>query len=462
MNEIDGIGIKEGNRASRLVTMLARYRYAVATVDQAAISLFNLALTFCLVRLLDAPAFGFVSLWMTVAVLVIDVQVPLVGLPLNVHVPGAADKAARVRLEEAVTTVNFGLVIAAVAAIVAVSLFWDGDWVPRGWLIGTAVPLFIGVGLRREYCRSLAYSRGDMVMLLLTDVPYLVITSACLLAMLLWPRHLAGIASAFLAMSFGGIASQLCLSIGAQLRRFALGRKGWAAAYGGIFGEVGWAMTGVVSTHLQVRSYVYLTTYLVGLAGVAALNAVGILFRPITTFLTAWSRSALPQLAAAFAEGRVAAIDRALLYGTAGAAAGSVGWCTTVWLMWGPIETHLFGHKYPDAELLLLPWAIVSCSVAIEQIPATMLQAARDFRFLAYVSLTCAPITAAATVVAILWRGYTWTMYGAALGQVVGLAIVVCRLYQVRQRLRARFAVAIARPADLTPGRPASDASAAQ
>jgi O-antigen/teichoic acid export membrane protein len=457
-------GAQRGGWWSRLGKLLARYRYVVATVDQVAVSLFNLALTFCLVRVLDATEFGFVSLWMTVALLASDIQVPFVVLPLNVHVPSAPDEAAKLRLEEAVTTVNLALVAVTVVVVVAVNLFADGDWAARGWIVGAAIPVFIAVGLRREFCRSLAYCRGDMAMLLLTDGPYIAVTSIGMLAMLLWPQHLAGIAASFLALSAGGIASQLCLRAASRWRRPALGRKGWLATYRGILDEVGWALAGVVATHVQLRSYVYLTTSLIGLAGVAALNAVGVLFRPITTLLTAWSRPTLPQLAAALAEGRFAAFDRAVLSGIAAAAVGSIGWCLLLWLIWGPIETHLFGDKYPEAGMLLLPWSIVACVAALDQVSSVALQAARDFRFLAYVSLIGAPITAAATAGAILRGGYRWTMYGVAVGQVVTLAMVAYRLYQVRHRLAAgaRQGTATARSADLSPGRPADGASAAQ
>ncbi|MGH7095510.1 MAG: hypothetical protein ACREFB_18500, partial [Stellaceae bacterium] len=127
LNGMKGFRDSGGQRSGRwswLAQRLARHRHAVAAVDQIAISLFNLALTFCLVRVLDVDAFGFVSLWMTIAVLASDVQVPLVALPLNVHVVSAVGEDDRQRLEEAVTAVNLLLVITVVGAVIAVSLFY--------------------------------------------------------------------------------------------------------------------------------------------------------------------------------------------------------------------------------------------------------------------------------------------------------------------------------------------------
>src|SRR6266849_43214 len=85
---------------------LARHRYAVAAIDQVGLSLFNFALSFCLLRVLSATEFGIVSLWMAVALLAIGLQGALVSTPLSVHVPAAPDLVAARRLEEALATVN--------------------------------------------------------------------------------------------------------------------------------------------------------------------------------------------------------------------------------------------------------------------------------------------------------------------------------------------------------------------
>src|SRR6185437_7681306 len=132
------------------------------------------------------------------------------------------------------------------------------------------------------------------------------------------------------------------------------------APYRRVAGEIGWSLTGVIATHLHGRSYVYVTINLVGLAGLAAINVVGVLFRPVRTMLTAWGRSALPQLAAAHADGRVAAFDRLTLRAFAVAGTASALWTAVLWLGWEPISRHFLAGKYPDAALLLLPWAVAA------------------------------------------------------------------------------------------------------
>ena len=66
------------------------------------------------------------------------------------------------------------------------------------------------------------------------------------------------------------------------------------------------------------------------------------------------------------------------------------------------------------------------------------LRAAREFKFLAFGMMLSAPITVAAAAGAVLWQGYTWTMYGVALGQFVMLAMEVGRLRVVRRSILAR------------------------
>src|ERR1700733_6223142 len=105
-----------GRPRSRLTAVFARYRYAIAALDQASLSVFGFALNLCLLRALSATDYGIVSLWMTMAPLAISVQAALVNGPLNIHPPGTTEPAAARRLEAALATVNL-LAVLATAAI---------------------------------------------------------------------------------------------------------------------------------------------------------------------------------------------------------------------------------------------------------------------------------------------------------------------------------------------------------
>jgi hypothetical protein len=70
---------------------------------------------------------------------------------------------------------------------------------------------------------------------------------------------------------------------GAERRLF---RDGWVKTYRRISGEVAWSLVGVVANHVQSRSYVYIATSLAGMASLAAINAVGVLFRPVSVWST--------------------------------------------------------------------------------------------------------------------------------------------------------------------------------
>jgi hypothetical protein len=112
------------------------------------------------------------------------------------------------------------------------------------------------------------------------------------------------------------------------------------------------------------------------------------------------------------------------------------------WAGWPLIEHHFLVDKYSDATMLPLPWGIASGINVIDYVIAIALQAAREFKFLAQMSLMSAPITAGATAVLILWHGYTWTIYGVALGSAVFFFIATARLQRVRRRMMAPIAAA--------------------
>ena len=194
----------------------------------------------------------------------------------------------------------------------------------------------------REYYRSTAFSRHDMAMLLWVDGPYLAVTSACLGAMVLWPQRFATLAAAFLAMTIGCLGSQLCGhardandATGGERRLFG---GGWIGTYRRISGEVAWSLAGVFANHVQSRSYVYIATSLAGVASLAAINAIGLLFRPVSVLVNAWGASALPHLASALTNGRIGEFDRIMAKALAGAALASVAIGVGLWFAWPPVE----------------------------------------------------------------------------------------------------------------------------
>jgi O-antigen/teichoic acid export membrane protein len=423
-----------GRVRSRVFALLDRFRYGVSALDQLALSLFGFALNLCLIRELSATDYGAVTLWMTVSLLAIGIQNALIDIPLSTHLPAIQDAERARRLAHGIAVVN--LVLIAVAAATAGLVIWlvDAEWSPPNTVAALAVPVFIAAGLWREYYRNIAFSRNDMALLLWIDAPYLAVTSAFLAAMFAWPEQLANLALTFLAISAGSVVGRLFVRRRLSGHEPNLRRGGWWAEYRRIQGDVGWALVGVTTTHLQTRSYVYVSVNLVGLAALAAINAVTLLFRPVRIMATGWGRTALPELAAHLAAGRIAAFDRAIWRAICAACAGSACWFLALWASWGLIERHFLVGHYPDAWLLVPPAALVAALDAMGYAVSIGLRASREFKFLAYAAMVTAPVTIVATVAVVLWHGYIWTMYGVAFGNLVMVAIEGGRLYWVRRR----------------------------
>lgn len=439
---ISGLGVF-GRPHQRLADVFARYRYAVAAADQIALSVFGFALNICLLRALSATDYGIVSLWMTMALFAVSIQAALVTGPLNIYLPGSRDKAVARQLESAIATVNLLAVLAAATIAGAANFLGGAEWTSHKPLTMAAIPLFVAAGMYREYYRSTAFSRHDMTMLLWVDGPYLAVTSVCLGAMALWPQRFADLAAAFLAMTVGCLVSQLCGR--ARGARDVVGERrmfcdGWFATYRRISGEVAWSLAGVFANHVQSRSYVYIATTLTGVASLATINAIGLLFRPVSVLVNAWGASALPHLAAALANGRIGEFDRAMAKALAGAAAASVAIGVGLWIAWPPIERYLLAGKYEDGILLLLPWASASGASMLRYVGSVGLAAAREFRFLAMAQTICGALAAGATAGFILWQGYTGAMWGIAIGNGVCFVWELGRLQRVRRRTMASAA----------------------
>jgi len=417
----------------RFVALVRRSRYAIAALDQIALSLFSFALNLVLVRVLSASDFGIVSLWLSVSLLAIGVQSALVNGPLSVYLPATRDPGAARRLEATLSLVNLVTIAATAVAVAAVNLMADAEWAPRDAATGLAIPLFIAFTLFREYYRSVAFSRHDMAMLLCADLPYLATTALCLGVMLVWPARFGTLAGAFLALSLGCAVSQLCL----QRRRTEpapkLFKRGTLAPYRAIAGEVSWSVVGVVANHVETRSYTYIATSMIGLVALAAINIVGVLFRPITMLSSAWARTALPQLSGMLARRETAAFDRVLAWALGATAIGSAVWYLALLVCWDPVERFVLAGKYPEAEALLLPWAAATAASTLRYVAGTGLVAARQFKFLAHAQIVCGALAAAATVAMIVWRGMAGAMWGIAIGNAACLVMILVRLHDVRR-----------------------------
>jgi O-antigen/teichoic acid export membrane protein len=272
-----------------------------------------------------------------------------------------------------------------------------------------------------------------MAMLLWTDLPYLATTTLCLVAMVVWPARFGTLSGAFMALSLGCAVSQLCLRRRRTEPAPRLFRRGTLAPYRAIAGEVSWSLVGVVANHIETRSYTYIATSMIGLVALAAINIVGVLFRPITVLSSAWARTALPQLSGMLARREIAAFDRMLAWALAATAIGSAAWYLALLACWDPVEQFVLAGKYPDAEALLLPWAAASAASTLRYVAGIGLVAARQFKFLAHVQIVCGAIAAVATVAMILWHGMVGAMWGIAIGNAACLAMILVRLRGIRR-----------------------------
>jgi O-antigen/teichoic acid export membrane protein len=258
----------------------------------------------------------------------------------------------------------------------------------------------------------------------------------------LWPRRFAYLAAAFLAMSVGCLVSQVCLRLRGSDAEHSLFRRGWIATYRGIAREVGWSLIGVAANHAENRSYVYIATSLAGMASLATINAVGLLFRPVSVLVAAWGQSSLQHLSAALANGHRDEFDRVLGRALIATGVGSAVIAVVLWLAWGPIERYIFNGKYPDGLLLLWPWAAASAASVLRYVGSIGLTAAREFRFLAKAQTVCGVLAAVATAGFILWQGYAGAMWGIAIGNGVCFGWEMLRLQRVRHSASAPPAVA--------------------
>ena len=400
-------------------------KYVLSFLDQGLLSAFNFALGFVLIRTWQPEEFGVFAFWQTVALFCVGIQNALVNTPFSVFVPTCETDSEREGAERMLSSVNVRLIAVLVGSVAAANLLFPlaGSVSPA---VTAAVAAYVGGMLLREYARGVGFGRQRPETALRADVVHLVIACSILVfyALDAAPLDLALVLGLLaLGNAIGGGAGIVMEGRGSILAFDGFSRR----AYGPIWKESKWALTGVVTTELQARGYVYLVTALVGLHALGILAAGRILFAPIRVLLSAWGRVARPYLAQAAAEGRRAAIARTVLVACVVVVFALLALYLLIYLAWPLIQGYLYRQKYDDIGWIVAGWGAVVLVSSIRSIFSITLQSFKKFRPLAIATVHGAVVSMVSVAVIVPVFGFEMTFVGVALGEAVALTAIVAR-----------------------------------
>lgn len=272
----------------------------------------------------------------------------------------------------------------------------------------------------RWFARTLTYARGPSVRVLISDVLY----SAALVGALLVQRRFDQLTPVSAAAVLLGSCLIAWLSFGRAYLREQLAAA-FTASLGGyrqVWNDMArWSALGVVLTEFTVNAHAYLVTFIAGPAAFAPLAVGTLLMRPVQLVLAAIPDRERPVMARLLCSGDYAGARRSVNHFRI--AAGAIWFLTATSaagiLLWLPQLILRKGYEPSQALVVLGFFAAITLIRSFRTPESVLLQAAGQFRALAFVGLWSSVVSLAATFVLLLTAGPVVSLAGILAGEIV-------------------------------------------
>jgi hypothetical protein len=360
-----------------------RKSVGIALIDQAVLSLFNLALNLVLIRLAAPAEFGRFIFAAAVVLVLTSLQNALVSTPLSIMLPGrAAPEQASVEKTILSFDLLFRLAAALAAPLACLMINYDAIF-----LLAIGCATFATLG--RESARSLALAREQAEACLRIDITA-VLTSIGAIALLWWVFSPA-------VASLAGIAIGNVVAVLPHRAKFRYGRLDPLAVIATYrekcWPDTRWSLIGAGTTEVQYRSYVFAIELFREATTLAAVQAGRLLLGPLPLVVAAWGRVARPAMARHLSLGNPGKLMQITVQGMASVLVVGVLYCAALYLAWPLAEAWIFRGKYQDVGQMTIAWGAYMLVVIAHMVLSVPLQAAMLLKDLARVTIATAILT---------------------------------------------------------------------
>lgn len=344
----------------------------ISIIDQGALSALSLAMGLLLVRFASPEGLGQFTLAMSVFFVFSGVQFALVSLPISTRI---FEQNAQVQAQVIGEFSRFGVVSIVVSMALSAILF---QLFGLSGMQSIAGMVMVGSSLWRELSRSVHISSGATLGAARMDV--VAVITSIIAIVTLWfvlPPEVACLAG----LAVGNLVGASLLGPNLHVALTNIGAS--IVGYRQHFGLTRWALGDSLSQEMQTRGYVFLVQILRGDAANGLLQAGRIITSPISMVGIAWSRIAIPRLAADVRAGRLDAALRQTRLNILGMLGLALLYAGALYMAWTPINGLLFADRYPDIGPVVAAWCGLALIAAPAQCMIWLFQAMERFRELA-------------------------------------------------------------------------------
>lgn len=372
--------------------------------DQIVLSAVHFALGLLVLRSSSKAGYGAYVLCWSVLLLLTGLQNAFVNTQMTV-------RAAGLQREEQARTCGAFLIgqsisyaVLLLGALLIAAFAFSAFSTARSTAITIAVvALAFGGCALREFARSSLLLRGDARSVFRVDVAYAIVlialvTASATLLPAEWFPHAAilalGLASAVAAYRCIHSTSVAAPSLRVGWREFS---RTWNGG--------GWAAGGVLVTHIQSQSYVYLLGALAGLAVTAEANAARLLLMPVSLAFTSAQRVLYPHWVVLARSDQDAELSRAARRILVFTTVGILLYASAIVAGSDRVIPLLMGAAYTASNDYVWLFALLAWSEVVRSIASLQLQAHARFRAITMCNTVTAALVLTFSVLAIQHMG---------------------------------------------------------
>lgn len=389
---------------------------AIAVLDQALVSASGFLVSVLLIKTVSKSEYGYYAIALPISLFLGSIQNALVNAPMSVLLAAKKGEARQRYLSSLARGQLVVLLPGSLAAVVVLS--FAGQWVldPAARSIAVALAAALTALLWREFLRNYQFARETPGDVLRMDALYAVLLAVSLCGLAYVFR--ITVAAVWVVMGVASLAATMPFGQGLA-RRHAVD---WAA-----FGENWhfgrWALLGVLVTHIQTYSHVYLLGALAGSVAVADASAARLLMMPVALAQVGWGKVAIPHGSALREQGQFRQFFREQLLAFLAFLAALVVYVALLLEFSAVMLGILLSDKYASAFGYVTLWAGVFVAGFATLTASNGLQAALKFAFISKASLAVMPVTVGLSYLLIPGYGIRGALSALLIGE--GLLAVI-------------------------------------
>jgi O-antigen/teichoic acid export membrane protein len=364
------------------------FKSAIASADQAMLSALNFLISIILIKTVSRIEYGYYSIGFSIILLVISLQNAIINAPLAVLLP----QKKSICKGQYVSSLCFGQYIAilpaaALCLLISFLLMFHGF---NATLISIVMSLCFAVFgiLLREFLRSLFFAKQKAVQVLKLDLLYVSIFVASIaITFLLFPISawkiifLMGLSALIVGVFF-------CREIDRNLQFYHI-KESYSENWQ--FGK--WALLGVIVTHMQNYSYLYLLGSMIGSEAVADVSAARLLLMPMVFVQTGWHKVVVPHGSFLREQKRIELFFKQLIIVSVIVVIGISIYIAILFQFSDILQNYLLGEKYSTAFDYIFLWGIIFAVQFILGNAGSGLVVMKEFYVVTKFSLVSMPIT---------------------------------------------------------------------